>query len=207
MDAGFAGLLGGVIGAAVGAVGATASAWITGRKAEQQAKIQSETQLGQARLQIEADRARALSDSRKSAYLAFAEGWSQVHRALGDAAIKLGGIAASDPPEEREERRQAARRLWNEARALNEHLSRLMHVIFVEGPFPMANGAQAATGALVDDFGAVIDWLHAVDNGTETPQHGAEQQAAHGKAYGKLLEFLYAASDATALDQANIRNP
>ncbi|MEU9662986.1 hypothetical protein [Streptomyces chartreusis] len=207
MDAGLAGLLGGVIGAAVGAVGATASAWITGRKAEQQAKIQSDTQLGQARLQIDAERARVLGDSRKSAYLAFAEGWSQVHRALGDAAIKLGGIAASDPPEEREERRQAARRLWNEARTLNGQLSRLMHVIFVEGPFAMADAAQAATGALVPDFGTVIDWLHAVDKGTETPQHGAAQEAAHGDAYSKLLEFLYAASDATTLDTRDIRIP
>ncbi|MGW4873734.1 hypothetical protein [Streptomyces chartreusis] len=207
MDAGLTGLLGGVIGAAVGAVGATASAWITGRKAEQQAKIQSDTQLGQARLQIDAERARALDDSRKSAYLAFAEGWSQVHRALGDAAIKLGGIAASDPPEEREERRQAARRLWNEARVLNGQLSRLMHVIFVEGPFRMADAAQGATGALVADFGTVIDWLHAVDNGSETPQHGAEQRTAHSDAYGKLLEFLYAASDATTLDSPGNRNP
>ncbi|MET9443110.1 hypothetical protein [Streptomyces sp. NPDC006610] len=45
MDAGLAGLLGGVIGAAVGAIGATASAYITGRKAEQQARIQVQAQL------------------------------------------------------------------------------------------------------------------------------------------------------------------
>ncbi|MCG7206557.1 hypothetical protein [Streptomyces arenae] len=200
MDAGLAGLLGGVIGAAVGAVGATASAWITGRKAEQQAKIQSETQLGQARLQIDAERTRALREARKSAYLAFAEGWSQVHGTLGEAAVKLGGIAASDPPEEREERRQTARRLWNEARALHSHLSRLMHVVFVEGPLRMADAAQVASGALVSDFSTVIDWLHAVDDETETPQHGAEQERAHGDAYGKLLEFLYAASDTTLPD-------
>jgi len=200
MDAGLAGLLGGVIGAAVGAVGATASAWITGRKAEQQAKIQSETQLGQARLQIDAERTRALRESRKSAYLAFAEGWSQVHGTLGEAAIKLGGIAASDPPEEREERRQAARRLWNEARVLNRQLNRLMHVVFVEGTSQMADAAQAASGALVSDFGTVIDWLHAVDNETETQQHVAEQERAHGEAYSKLLQFLYAASDATLPD-------
>lgn len=140
MDAGLAGLLGGIIGAAVGALGATASAWITGRKAEQQAKIQSEAQLGQARLQIDAERTRALRESRKSAYLAFAESWHLVYGTLSEAGIKLGGIEASDPPEEREERRQGARHLWNEARALNRSLDRLQHVVHVEGPHQM--GAQ-----------------------------------------------------------------
>lgn len=204
MDAGLAGLLGGVIGAAVGAVGATASAWITGRKAEQQAEIQSEGQLGQARLQIDAERTRALRESRKSAYVAFAEGWSLVHGTLAEAGTKLGGIAASDPPEEREERRQAARRLWNEARALERQLSRLLHVVYVEGPSQMGAAAQAATGALVSDFGAVMDWLHAVDNETETQQHASEDDRAHGDAYGKFLEFLYAASDAVASNTSDI---
>ncbi|MGW6897581.1 hypothetical protein [Streptomyces sp. NBC_01727] len=200
MDAGLAGLLGGVIGAAVGAVGATASAWITGRKAEQQARIQSETQLGQARLQLDAERTRALLGSRKSAYLAFAESCHLVQGTLSEASIKLGGIAASDPPEEREERRQAARRLWNEARTLHRQLDRLQHIVFMEGPSEMGTAAQAATGALVPYFGAVIDWLHAVDHETETPQHGAESARAHSEAYGKLLEFLYAAADTTLPD-------
>ncbi|WP_159403855.1 hypothetical protein [Streptomyces sp. NRRL S-646] len=207
MDAGLAGLLGGVIGAAVGAVGATASAWITGRKAEQQAKIQSEAQLGQARLQIDAERTRALRESRKSAYLAFAEGWHLVFGTLSEASIKLGGIEASDPPEEREERRQTARRLWNEARALNRSLDRLQHVVYVEGPHQMGGAAQAATGALVTYFGAVLDWLHAVDHGAETPQHGSDQQGASSDAHGKLLDFLYAASDATGLDISDTRAP
>ncbi|MER6242226.1 hypothetical protein [Streptomyces griseorubiginosus] len=198
MDAGLAGLLGGVIGAAVGAVGATASAWITGRKAEKQAEIQSETQLRQALLQIDAERTRALRESRKSAYLAFAEGCHLVYGTLSEAGIKLGGIAASDPSEEREERRLTARCLCSEA--LNRRLDRLQHIVFMEGPSEMGRAAQAATGALVPFFGAVIDWLHAVDNESETPQHGAEQDRAHGEAYGKLLEFLYAASDATLPD-------
>lgn len=200
MDAGLAGLLGGVIGAAVGAVGATASAWITGRKAEQQAEIQAETQLRQTRLQLDAEWTRALRESRKSAYLAFAEGCHLVHGTLSEASLKLGGIAASDPPEEREERCQAARRLWNEARTLHHRLDRLQHIVFMEGPSEMGTAAQAATGALVPYFGAVIDWLHAVDNETETPQHGAERDTAHGEAYSKLLKFLYAAGDTTLPD-------
>ncbi|MFJ6799075.1 hypothetical protein [Streptomyces sp. NPDC091268] len=200
MDAGLAGLLGGVIGAAVGAVGATASAWITGNKAQQQAEVQSETQLGQVRLQIDAERRRSLLESRKSAYLAFTEGFHRVQETLSEAGIKLGGIEADDPPEEREERRRTARRLWNEARILNRQLDRLQHVVYVEGPHEMGSAAQVATGALVPYFGAVIDWLHAVDHGTETPQHGAEAGRAHSEAYGKLLDFLYAASDATLPD-------
>ncbi|MEW2160732.1 hypothetical protein AB0950_36680, partial [Streptomyces sp. NPDC007189] len=71
------------------------------------------------------------------------------------------------------------------------------HVVFMEGPSEMGTAAQAATGALVPYFGAIIDWLHAVDNETETPQHRAEQDRTHSEAYGKLLEFLYAAADTT----------
>ncbi|MEU2431773.1 hypothetical protein ABZ611_20040 [Streptomyces sp. NPDC007861] len=202
MDAGLAGLLGGVIGAAVGAVGATASAWITGRKAERQAQLLAEAQLGQARLQIGAERGRALRESRKSAYVAFAEGWSQVHTTLAEAGIKLGGIEASDPPEEREERRRAARRLWNEARTLHHALTRLLHVVQVEGPAPAGRAAQTAQGALVTHFGAVLAWLHAVDAGTETPQHSSDEKTAHGAAYGSLLDFLRTASDTTAQEDA-----
>lgn len=200
MDAGLAGLLGGVIGAAVGALGATASAWITGRKAEQQAEILAGAQLGQARLHIDADRTRTLRESRKATYVAFAEGWRLVHETLGEAAIKLGGIAASDPPEEREERRQAARRLWNEARALERPLGRLMSVVYVEGPSQMQGASREASGALVPYFGAVLDWLHAIDNATETPQHAEAAGGAGGDAYSKLLDFLYAASDTLAPD-------
>ncbi|WP_371798624.1 hypothetical protein OG963_06340 [Streptomyces sp. NBC_01707] len=207
MDAGLAGLLGGIIGAAVGALGATASAWITGRKAEQQAQIQSEAQLGQARLQIDAERTRALRESRKSAYLAFAESWHLVYGTLSEAGIKLGGIEASDPPEEREERRRAARHLWNEARALNRSLDRLQHVVYVEGPHQMGGAAQAATGALVPYFRAVLDWLHSVDHGTETPQQRSDQGRAGSDAYGKLLEFLYASSDAVSPDISGITDP
>lgn len=64
----------------------------------------------------------------------------------------------------------------------------------------MGLAAQAATGALVPCFGAVLDWLHAVDKGTETPHHGAEQARAHSEAYGKLLNFLHAAADTTLPD-------
>ncbi|MGW6405311.1 hypothetical protein [Streptomyces sp. NPDC055134] len=64
----------------------------------------------------------------------------------------------------------------------------------------MGTAAQAATGALVPFFGAVMDWLHAVDHETDTPQHGAEQDRARIEAYGKLLEFLYAASNTTLPD-------
>lgn len=204
MDPGLTGLLGGVIGAAVGALGATASAWITGRKAEKQAEMQSAALMGQARLQIEADQAHALRESRKAAYVVFSEGWHLEYGTLSEAEIKLGGIAANDPPEEREERRQAARRLWNEARALQRSLNRLMSVVHVEGPGQMARAAEAASGALVPYFSAVMDWLHAIDNAAETPQHSAEAKRAGGDAYGKLLDFLYASADAVALDSPGL---
>ncbi|MGW2055577.1 hypothetical protein ACWCOZ_16900 [Streptomyces sp. NPDC001840] len=71
MDAGLAGLLGGIIGAAVGAVGAVGSAAVTGRKAETQARIQSEMQLQQLKLQLRADTVRQQHDPRREAYAEF----------------------------------------------------------------------------------------------------------------------------------------
>ncbi|MFJ8081825.1 hypothetical protein ACIQ6Y_14555 [Streptomyces sp. NPDC096205] len=71
MDAGLAGLLGGIIGAAVGAVGAVGSAAVTGRKAENQARIQSQMQLQQLRMQIRADTVRQQHDPRREAYANF----------------------------------------------------------------------------------------------------------------------------------------
>ncbi|MEV7153397.1 hypothetical protein AB0N77_02055 [Streptomyces misionensis] len=59
MDAGLAGLLGGVIGATVGGIFSTVSAHLTGRKAEQQARIQANSQLEQARMQAQVQLAQA----------------------------------------------------------------------------------------------------------------------------------------------------
>lgn len=70
MDAGLAGLLGGVIGAAVGALGAAGSAYITARKAEQQARIQAQTQLAQAQLQLRLEHLNQRREPRAQAYTA-----------------------------------------------------------------------------------------------------------------------------------------
>jgi hypothetical protein len=59
MDAGLAGLLGGVIGATVGGIFSAISAHLTGRKAEQQARIQANSQLEQARIQAQVQLAQA----------------------------------------------------------------------------------------------------------------------------------------------------
>jgi hypothetical protein len=75
-----------------------------------------------------------------------------------------------------------------------------MSVVYVEGPSQMQDVSQAASDALVPCFGAVLDWLHAIDNGTETPQHSEEAGRTGGDAHSKLLDFLYAASDTVSPD-------
>jgi hypothetical protein len=70
MDAGLAGLLGGVIGAAVGALGAAGSAFITARKAEQQVRVQAQTQLAQAQLQLRLEHLNQRREPRAQAYTA-----------------------------------------------------------------------------------------------------------------------------------------
>ncbi|MGA4950940.1 hypothetical protein [Streptomyces lydicamycinicus] len=68
MDAGLAGLLGGVIGAAVGALGAAGSAYITGRKAEQQTRLHVQAQLAQAQWQLRLEHLNQRREPRAQAY-------------------------------------------------------------------------------------------------------------------------------------------
>ncbi|MFH8470390.1 hypothetical protein [Streptomyces sp. NPDC017991] len=70
MDAGLAGLLGGVIGAAVGALGAAGAACITARKAEQQARVQAQTHLVQAQLQLRLEHLNQRREPRAQSYTA-----------------------------------------------------------------------------------------------------------------------------------------
>ncbi|MER7692627.1 hypothetical protein [Streptomyces sp. NPDC097610] len=93
MDAGLAGLLGGVIGAAVGALGAAGSAYITGRKAEQQARITAQTQLTQAQWQLRLEYLNQRHDPRAQAYTAVLTHASWVMQLLERA---LGCIEAND---------------------------------------------------------------------------------------------------------------
>lgn len=93
MDAGLAGLLGGVIGAAVGAIGATASAYITGRKAEQQTRIQTQAQLAQAHWQLRLEYLNQRHEPRAQAYTAVLTLAAEVQQLLERA---LGCIEAND---------------------------------------------------------------------------------------------------------------
>lgn len=70
----------------------------------------------------------------------------------------------------------------------------------MEGPGEMQDASQAPSDAPVPHFGAVLDWLHAIDNGTETPQHTEKAGRAGGDAHSKFLDFLYAASGTVTPD-------
>ncbi|MEU2872985.1 hypothetical protein ABZ769_27940 [Streptomyces olivoreticuli] len=68
MDAGLAGMLGGVIGAAVGGFFTTAAAYVTGHKAERQARLQVEAQHEQQRQQHRVEHLRERREPRAQAY-------------------------------------------------------------------------------------------------------------------------------------------
>ncbi|MEU0213952.1 hypothetical protein ABZ281_02135 [Streptomyces sp. NPDC006265] len=93
MDAGLAGLLGGVIGAAVGAIGATVAAYITGRKAEQQTRIQTQAQLAQAQWQLRLEYLNQRHEPRAQAYTAVLTLAAEVQQLLERA---LGCMEAND---------------------------------------------------------------------------------------------------------------
>lgn len=146
MDAGLAGLLGGVIGAAVGALGTTAGAWITGRKAETQARIQAdalreqtrqqvEAQLEQVRLQVKSSHYLDRRESRAQAYAAFVNILTDLEKALRNASRYV-----------REDHDEAPENL-EEATRRHLELAALKPRAQIEGPWPVGIAARRTVAA------------------------------------------------------------
>ncbi|MCX4433945.1 MULTISPECIES: hypothetical protein [Streptomyces] len=137
MDAGLAGLLGGVLGAAVGSLGATASAYISGRKAEQQARVQAEAQLTQVRLQLHSEQLQQRREPRVQAYAALLALATDMLRMANDsmAAIEIGDFATPEA-------------LAGSALSRIEDLEPLLTRVLLEGPESMVAPASQLRDAL-----------------------------------------------------------
>lgn len=97
MDAGVAALLGGLIGATGGALGAMASAHIAGRKIEQQARIQARAQLDQARMQVRASHLQQLLGAREQRHAEYLGCCLQMIDALRSSGLaEPGHLSAAD---------------------------------------------------------------------------------------------------------------
>ncbi|MEU9122829.1 hypothetical protein AB0C96_23695 [Streptomyces sp. NPDC048506] len=155
MDAGLTGLLGGVIGAAVGALGTTAGAWITGRKAEAQARIQADAlreqtrqhvnaQLEQARLQVKASHYLDRREPRAQTYAAFVNLVIDLEKALLDASSSV-----------RDDRDEAAERL-DEATSRHLELAAFKPRVQIEGPRSVGIATRLAVAA----SNRVVEYLH-----------------------------------------------
>ncbi|MEU6965040.1 hypothetical protein [Streptomyces chrestomyceticus] len=126
MDAGLAGLLGGVIGAAVGALGAAGSAYITGRKSEQQARLHVQAQQAQAQWQLRLEHLNQRREPRAQAYAAVL--------ALANEVLQLAERAL-DRQEAQDE--NGFRALAQQIREKEERIEPLYTRVLLEGPEAM----------------------------------------------------------------------
>jgi hypothetical protein len=195
MDAGLAGLLGGVIGAAVGAMGTTAGAWITGRKAEAQARVQAEAQIAVARMQHKVDHVQQQRDARLAAYTDLLRS----SRALNDglrrgarqAIREAGGACLLDGGPELARFAERGRELTEDARVMGER----WETVCVLGPTRVVATASELTGAVsfhMGIYGAfVADVLRANRSGEPIQEVPPDLGQAHAQAVQASEDFLF----------------
>jgi hypothetical protein len=176
MDAGLAGLLGGVIGAAVGGLFTTAGAYVTGHKAERQARLQVEAQHQQQREQHRAEYLRDRREPRAQAYTNFLTGIDELRTILQSAFAE-----GRDNPEHVRNSYQQAKVQIRELRALEARVR-------IEGPDLMIVPVHKITTAIalvISAFSALLEKVpaaeghfvrmarHALqDEGDELHRHG-----------------------------------
>lgn len=122
MDGALAGLLGGVIGAAVGGLSTTAAAYVTGRKAEAQTRLQIETQLTQHREQHRTEYLRERREPRAQAYTNFLASVDEITDIL-ESAFTDG---QDDPQHVRDRHQEAEQKL--------QDLQHVISRVHLEGP-------------------------------------------------------------------------
>ncbi|WP_435212664.1 hypothetical protein [Streptomyces sp. bgisy034] len=135
MDAGLAGLLGGVIGAAVGGLFTTTAAYLTGRKAEQQTRLQLEAQRERQREQLQSEHVRERREPRAQAYTSFLT--------FVDDAMKILQVVPVDPND------QVIRRAFDQIDVKMPELRALETRVRLEGPDAVIPIVDKITGGII----------------------------------------------------------
>ncbi|MDN3026433.1 hypothetical protein [Streptomyces sp. S.PB5] len=197
MDAGLAALL----GAAVGALGTGGAAAVTGLLGR-----------GQARTQLRAEHVRLLREPRRSAYVAFAQCFQEVHALHSEAARSAAsaavtgteaeaGTAAGTAGPDRDRLLTLAEEAYARAgERLHGELQSRKSAVTVEGPPALTAAAFEAEGALLVSRGEVYRWIRTLRQGTATADHERAAEDALLAVHHPFVTFLNAASAALADD-------
>ncbi|MFD1828558.1 hypothetical protein ACFSJS_02620 [Streptomyces desertarenae] len=185
MDAGLAALL----GAAVGALGTGGAALATGLLGR-----------GQARTQLRAEHVRLLREPRRSAYVAFAQCFQEVHALHSEAVKSASEVMEAEEPD-RSRLLDAADEAYARAgERLHGELQLRQSAVTVEGPPALTAAAFEAEGALLVSRAEVYRWVRVLRQGTATEEHERAAEDALLAVHHHIVSFLNAASAVLADD-------
>ena len=185
MDAGLAALL----GAAVGALGTGGAALVTGFLGR-----------GQARMQLRAEHARLLREPRRSAYVAFAQCFQEVHALHAAAAKSASAATEAGEPDRGRLLREADGAYEQAGERLHGRLQRLQSAVAVEGPPGVTSAALGAEDALLASRTELYRWIRQLERGAPAEERERAADDALLAVHQALVPFLNAASAALADD-------
>ncbi|MFF5001532.1 hypothetical protein ACFY3G_01780 [Streptomyces phaeochromogenes] len=185
MDAGLAALL----GAAVGTLGTSGAALVTGFLGR-----------GQARMQLRAEHARLLREPRRSAYVAFSQCFQEVHALHAEAAKSASAAAEAGEPDRGRLLRDANSAYVRAGERLYGELQQRQSAVVVEGPPAVTAAAFEAENALLASRTEVYRWIRHLEGGAATEEHERAADDALLTVHPPLVLFLNVASAALADD-------
>lgn len=188
MDAGLAALL----GATVGALGTGGAAFVTGSLGRRQ-----------ARMQLRAEHVRLLREPRRSAYVAYAQCFQEVHALQAEAAKCASEAADAQEPHRGRLLRDADSAYARAGERLHGELQQRQSAVTVEGPPPVTAAALEAEGALLIARGDVHRYIRNLEDGNLADEHERAADDALLGVHQPLVRFLNAASAALADDGLN----
>lgn len=179
MDAGLAALL----GAAVGALGTGGAAVVSGFLGR-----------GQARMQLRAEHARLLREPRRSAYVAFAQGFQEVHALHTEAAKSASAAVEAEEPDRSRLLSDAHGAYTQAGDRLYGEFQQRQSAVMVEGPPALTAAAFEAESALLTSRGELYRWIRHLERGAAAEDHERAADDALLAVHQSLVRFLNVAS-------------
>lgn len=185
MDAGLAA----VLGAAVGALGTGGAAVVTGLLGR-----------GQARTQLRAEHARLLRESRRSAYVSFAQSFQEVLALHAKVAQSASAAVEAEEPDRSRLLSDADGAYTQAGEQLHSELQQQQSAVLVEGPPALTAAAFEAESALLASRVELYRWIRGLERGAATEAQERAAEDALLAVHQPLVRFLNAASTTLADD-------
>ncbi|MBJ6639885.1 hypothetical protein H4K36_22155 [Streptomyces sp. DHE7-1] len=188
MDAGLAA----VLGAAVGAIGTGGAGVVAALLAR-----------SQSRTQLQAEHLRLIREPRKATYVAYAEAVQQEHDRLLEILSRTTVVARQGRSEALESFMAVAEQLYQDSDQQAGARKHLQAQVYIEGPSTVIGSAVDLASSQHDFKEAALACLQQLRRGSCPPELVDAMHEKRDVAYGKYLNYLYAASAVMQADGLN----